>query len=78
MAISATPADAQASGLTGGLTIYGDTRKVVERLCTMRVAISDIEFLPNCHWALYVRAGVLTDEQREALGRDFQVAAGRC
>jgi hypothetical protein len=61
-----------------GVTIFGELRHIVERLRALEVPMTQVEFLPDCEWALYVKPGVISVEQGAALRHDFQVASGRC
>ncbi len=61
-----------------GATVFGDLRQIVEVLRGLEVSMHDVEFLPSCEWALYVKPGVISQDQSKALRHVFQVAAGRC
>lgn len=61
-----------------GVTVYGNVQQIVETLRRLDVSMQDVEFLPSCEWALYVKPGVISEGQSRALRHVFQVAAGRC
>jgi hypothetical protein len=65
-------------GLARGVTIFGDTHKIVARLRALRVPLSEVEFFSSSEWALYVKPGAISLEQSDMLRRDFQVSPGRC
>lgn len=67
-----------AMDLTRGVTIFGDVGRIVAALRLLEVPMSEVEFVPSCEWALYVKPGVVWGERSHALRHDFQVAAGRC
>jgi hypothetical protein len=67
-----------AMDITRGVTIFGDLGRIVETLRALDVPMSEVEFVPSCEWALYVKPGVVSGERSRVLRDGFQVAAGRC